>query len=205
MFIAQAAHLLRHIRSEWTRLSWLLEFRSFVLNRRLDDAFWLSIRDSSSRIPNSRIAIAVGVRLATHALGEFAPDLLTRWLHGEVPASVDLWLKRFGDTVLLAEYPGTKLYLLLNEQLQQNQNAAATRSRLFPLHQPARVTLATNSSPKQRLIATAHQWRYFLFRLRFHVKETSRYLFESWRWKRLLNRRTPPLPSDQGRTIAVEG
>jgi hypothetical protein len=206
MFIAQAAHLLRHVRSEWTRLSWLLEFRNFVLNRRLDDSYWVSLQESARQIPSSRTAIAVAMNLATRAFGEFAPDQLTGWLNEGMPHSVDLWLKRYGDTVLLSDYPGTKLYLLLNRELDCNQEkATAANKRLFPLHPPARITFAVNTPVKPRLIATAHYWRYFLFRLRFHIKETSRYLFESWRWKRLLNRHTHSLSSKGRCTIAVEG
>src|SRR6201999_4504175 len=31
-FIGQASHILKHIRGEWTRLSWLLEFRHSMLH-----------------------------------------------------------------------------------------------------------------------------------------------------------------------------
>ena len=205
MLMAQAGHLLRHVRSEWTRLSWLLEFRNFVLNKHLDEPFWLALQESSGRVPNSRTALAVAIRLATRAFGEFAPDILTRWLEGAIFPGVDLWLKHYGDIVLLSDYPGTKLYLLLNRELEcSHQEKSVIRKRLFPLHRPARVAFAMNTGAKRRLVVVAHQWRYFFFRLRFHIKETSRYMFESWRWKRVLNRHRHSSPSEECRTIAVE-
>jgi len=43
-FIAQAKHVLKHIRGEWTRLSWLLEFRHTVLHWKDDPPFWQQVR-----------------------------------------------------------------------------------------------------------------------------------------------------------------
>src|SRR5579862_2735954 len=43
MFLSQVLHLYRHFRSEWTRISWLLEFWRFVSGHVEDDALWQQV------------------------------------------------------------------------------------------------------------------------------------------------------------------
>ena len=203
MFVAQAFHLLRHLQSEWTRVSWLLEFRNLVLKKQHDNPFWHEVEELASRTPDASLAIAVAIRLAAEGFGDFAPDALRSLVCNRVPDVVALWIKRYAASILLSDHPGTKLYLLLQGELNKNKQKPFTvRKRLLPLRPPAQVIVAARGGPRQQLLGAAYQFRYVLFRLRFHVKEGARYLVEAWRWKRLLARQSRPLPTSKKSTPA---
>ena len=186
MFLSQASHIFRHIRSEWTRVSWLLELRNFVLSRREDAAFWREVRARATEAPGAAIAIGAALSLAEKAFGNFVPDELRDWTVATLPALVARWITRFGDEVLLADFPGSKLYLILERELDDSQQTSKKiRRRLLPLRGPARVTTAAAVGVGERFKALGFQWRYFFFRLRFHVAQAPRYLWEAWLWNGL--------------------
>lgn len=185
MFLCQASHIFRHIRSEWTRVSWLLEFRHFVIAHLEDAGFWNNLRERAEQEPGAALAIGVALRLAEKAFGDFAPHELREWTAGSLPATVALWIDRYGNDVLLARFPGGKLYLILERELDKSREMSRTiRRRLLPMRGPARVT-APAAGLGTRFEAQRFQLRYFFFRLRFHLAQTPRYLLEAWRWKRL--------------------
>lgn len=188
VFLAQAFHLFKHVQGEWLRVSWLLEFKTFVATRRDDAAFWRQVRASALNIPRCVVALGVATWLCTEAFGKFAPSDLTDWTVDVLPPAIRLWLERYGQTVLLCDFPGTKLYLLLKSELSDDRESGSklTRSRLLPLHRPPRVARATGASMGSRLRASIDQLRFGLFRLKFHVIEGSRYVVEAQRWKRLV-------------------
>ncbi len=186
MFLAQAAHVFRHVRSEWTRTSWLLEFNRFLVAKREDGQFWGEVRAGAMDIPDSPLAVAVSTRLVQKAFGTVAACELTDWISGLLPRSVCLWIERYGESLLLSKYPGTKLYLLLEQQLAGDASPLVRR-RLFPLHRPTRIAFSSSAGFVQRFKVFLFQLRYFWFRLRFHITESTRYLLESRRWKRLLD------------------
>lgn len=206
LFIAQAFHLLRHVRSEWTRISWILELRNFVLSRRQDISFWLSIERLCRRIHNADLAVGMAMRLAAEAFGGFAMEHFGPLQSITLPATAELWIQRYVTSVLLSEYPGTKLYLLLNSELHNDeQMSRSIRKTLLPPHFPPRITLEKNGDFRGRFIAIAQQLSYVLFRLRFHVKEDSRYLLEAWRWKHLLAKQPySPASSNHNCTVNVD-
>ena len=185
MFLGQASHLFRHIRSEWTRISWLHELKHATAARREDPVFWNTVRTGAG-LSDSSLAVAASLRLAEKAFGQFAPAELRDWATERLPASVALWIDRYGDDVLLADFPGSKLYLILDHELDGSRGMSATiRRRLLPMHGPARVTAAPSGNVGERFRAFKSQLRYLLFRLRFHLAQTPRYLWEAWRWNRL--------------------
>lgn len=185
MFLGQASHLFRHVRSEWTRVSWLLEFRHFVICHRTDAKFWLAVERKAMEAPGASLAVGVALHLAERAFGMFAPRELRDWSAARLPASVALWIERYGDEVLLASFPGSKLYLILERELDSSRKMSSTiRRRLLPMRTPARVTSAASGGVGERFRAFQFQLRYFLFRLRFHFVHTPRYLWEAWRWRR---------------------
>jgi hypothetical protein len=189
MFLGQASHIFRHIRSEWTRVSWLLEFRHFIAARLQDAGFWKNLRERAEQEPGAALAVGVALKLAEKAFGDFAPHELREWTVGSLPATVALWIERYGDDLLLADFPGSKLYLILESELDDGPEMSSTiRRRLLPMRGPGRVTAVASVSIGRRFEAYRFQLRYFFFRLRFHLAQTPRYLFEAWRWKRLSGR-----------------
>ncbi len=182
MFLSQALHLCGHFRSEWTRISWLLEFRRFVREHADDDSFWQEIGARAEHENDCALAVGMAARMAQKAFGELGADRLTNW---PLPAPVALWIDRYGDDVLLADFPGSKLYLLLESAICGEQSASEIRRRLLPRSAPAPVVAAPSAGLGKRILAAAARWGYYFFRLRFHLRAGSRYLVASWHWKRL--------------------
>jgi hypothetical protein len=189
MFLAQAHHIFRHVRSEWTRISWLLEFKQFIMSRRHDTGFWASIQTAIERDTDSALALAVAARLTERAVGEVPFDQPAGAIVSQMPSPVALWLECFSEDILFAEFPGSKLYLIL-EQVLENDGASPLR-RLFPMRLPAPIVAAPVSGFFHGLRALISKSSYFFFRLRFHLFATSRYFVGFWQWKRLLKARLP--------------
>ena len=186
-FHAQAAHILKHLQSEWTRPSWIWEYRSFLLGSQKDEAFWGEVQERAIQTGYGAGAISAASRLASNIFGACVVPALDRWRATLSPQPIDLWIDRYGKDILLSKFPGSKLYLLLCE------DGANTRllnprqlKKLFPVRRPLPVT--SRPSVKQ---PSRDWWRevftelgYFCFRLRFHVVASVRYLSEIPRWKR---------------------
>ncbi len=185
-FLLQAQHLLRHMRSEWTRISWLLEFKTFVTDRYTDQRLWQDVYSLASSVPDGSLAIGAAIRLATVAFGPFAPAQLS-WASRAIANPVKLWFDRYGRTILLSDFPGTKLYLLLDRQLSTNDAGGGVLLRkLIPLHGPPRIAYRPDRGFAARFRAGVAEARFVLFRLRFHIAEGLRYLIEAQRWKRAM-------------------
>jgi Uncharacterised nucleotidyltransferase len=189
LLLAQALHLFKHFASEWTRISWLLEFRTFVAARRNNPSLWREVRELATRVPQGVLGLGVVTWLGTKAFGEFAPPDLTEWTEDVLPRPIRLWLEHYGRTALLTDFPGTKLYLLLKSELSTDPNPQRemTRKKLFPLHLAPRVAYVARGSMGSRVRALIDQLRFVGFRLRFHAAQSSRYLVEAQRWKRVVN------------------
>ena len=183
-FLLQAQHIFKHLCSEWTRVSWLLELRNFVSTERNNQPFWEDVRRQAAGRPELATAIGAATLLATMAFGEFAPEALTGWTVHSLPRSVRLWIECYGWSALLAEFPGTKLYLLLRRELM-NDSAdwrRYRRTKLLPLHRLPRVV----HRPEFSIAKAFDQIRFAGVRLRFHVLEGVQYLHEAVRWNRRL-------------------
>jgi hypothetical protein len=187
-FLWQARHLFRHVKSEWTRISWLLEFRTFVTAHRDESEFWQQVRQKAANSDEDPLAVGIAVWLATTAFGEFAPPALTEWSSDVLPEPMRLWLECYGTRVLLADFPGTKLYLLLERELSKGSDFRKVHwGKVLPLHRPPRVTYPSGGSVPWSIRASFSEMRFTLFRTRFHIAEGTRYLIEVQRWKRIMN------------------
>lgn len=188
-FIAQALHVFKHLCSSSTRLSWLLEYQHHVAVRSKDEAFWEVVRQRSATHRYASIAIGLTTMLAHGIFGGEAPPQLEQWTTARLPAGVRLWAEQYGRESILADFPGTKLFLLLQQELQGRDGSwkQTKRRSLLPLHRAPRIVrVRSDDSLQQRIRSEIYQLRFVLFRLRFHVIEGLHYLVEAFRWKRRL-------------------
>jgi hypothetical protein len=186
-FVCQAMHIFRHLCSAHTRVAWLLEYRRHVSMRRFDSSLWEDVRDRSQDTRHAFIAVGLATLLSTRLFGGGSPTELDEWTVDRLPASVRLWANRYGREALLADFPGTKLYLLLRDELSRGDSSwrSEKRNSLLPIHRAPRIIHAgIDDSFSKRIRRIAFQLRFTLFRLRFHVIEGLRYMVESPRWKR---------------------
>lgn len=106
-----------------------------------------------------------------------------------LPSAIRLWVETYGHHAVVSEFPGSKLYLLLRQQLhaQKRGERLHLRGLIFPAHLPPKVTHGkTNKGLLLRLMQYRAQASFIFLRLRFHVVEGLRYSVESSRWQRRL-------------------
>jgi hypothetical protein len=186
-FLEVALHLFKHLKSEWTRASWVLEYSNFINFHSREESLWLDVQKHARLHPENSLAVGVVTLFADRNFDmPYIPDVLTQIVQ-DLPPLVRLWVERYGDIVLFASFPGTKLYLLLEEVLFSGENAEGyvKRQKLLPLHRPRRVILR---GEEEKLLLKIKQLRseigYFFFRLWFHIKQGFSYMVEVPRWKR---------------------
>jgi hypothetical protein len=188
-FIAQSLHLFKHLCSSCTRLAWLLEYQHHVSVRYHDQSFWDEVRTYAGGHHRTSVAIGLTTLLSSRIFGGEGPPQLEEWTSARLPAAVRLWADQYGRESILADFPGTKLYLLLQDELRGNDDSwkQTKRSTLLPLHRAPRIlSVSTDDTVWKRIRSELYQVRFVVFRLRFHVVEGFRYLVEAFRWKRRL-------------------
>jgi hypothetical protein len=200
IFIQQALHLFKHICSEHTRALWVLEFRQHVIAKRNKAQFWSSVRSLAGGTPGAVTAIGVCTLLAARLFGPFAPTELSHWSVERLSPSICLWVHLYGRRTLLSSFPGSKLYLLLQQELMPDtkENRAVLLRRLLPFHRPSnimRTETISESASTPRLLRYRIQAKFLGSRLRMHVIEGVRYAIEAVRWRRRVERFAPdPAP-----------
>jgi hypothetical protein len=186
-FLGHARHLFKHLKSEWTRASWVLEYRNFISFHRESNTLWLEVQEYLREDPKTRVAVGTATLIAEQAFGLASVPEPLKWSVRELPASVRLWVERYGNDVLMAEFPGTKLYLLLLRAVSHDEAKTLKKisDKLFPLHRPPKITVADGRS--DMILQVFQYWNqvsYFFFRLKFHVLQGFLYRVEEVRWKR---------------------
>ena len=171
-FIYQALHLLGHLRHEHTKPSWLLEFRNHARARAHDAAFWVKVQDRAAEHPAAPLALGLSVLLASRLLGDVFPASFSSWARGQLDPRVLLWASCYGERSVLADVPGTKLHLFLEEAISGGQAPAKNPHVMLRLL-PARLR-------PYRSVRT--MWYRFLF----HCQQDLFYLRERAHWRRLV-------------------
>lgn len=185
LFLGQALHLCKHLCGEFSRASLLLEFRRHSLARGNDHTFWSNVRVAGESSRRAALGLGIVTLLITRVMGGFAPQELTSWTVNRLPASPRLWVELYGLRAALGSFPGTKLYLLL-QQAMDPEDISSRRTRrnaLIPLRLPPPVIKAfPNEAINVRISRYRMQIQHVLLRLRFHVAEGLRYAWELHRW-----------------------
>jgi hypothetical protein len=194
LFLGQGLHLYKHVLGEFWRTAHLIEFRRHVLARYDDKAFWQDLRWLSEGNLRATVGLGVIVLLISHTMGDFAPEELTSWTTDALPIRIRLWVERYGRQAVFASHPGGKLYLVLQQELER-AGLTAKRSvshALLPKRLPPAIAHASaNETLFAGLVRYRRQAVFILFRLRFHLVEGVRYLWESSRWQQYVNGRDP--------------
>jgi hypothetical protein len=197
LFLGQGLHFYKHVCSEFSRTAHLVEFRRHIVARHDDEAFWKQLRQCAVDDPQACLRLGAAILLITVATGDFAPGALTRWTVDRLPAGARLWIERYGRRMALASFPGSKLYLLLQQELELAGVPArcSLRQALIPRRLPPAITHAeVGETLPMRVHRDGRQLNFIFFRLRFHLVEGVRYLYESILWRRYRNC-TPALGS----------
>jgi Uncharacterised nucleotidyltransferase len=190
LFLGQGLHAYKHICSEFSRAAHLLEFRRHVLFHRDDAPFWNALRSRELENPRSSLGLGVVTLLIAQIMGEFAPESLTSWTVDRLPRSVTLWVEIYGHRAALGSFPGSKLYLLLQQEIEASglSSKRSVRQSLIPSGLPPPVIRASpNETFSIRLGRYRMQLRLIFGRLRFHLIEGAHFVWESHRWRRRLN------------------
>jgi hypothetical protein len=186
LLLGQGLHLYKHVSSEFARTAHLIEFRRHVIARFDDDAFWAQLRHRVSNEPEASLRLGVVIFLISRAMGEFAPPALSSWTVDHLPANARLWVDLYGCRSALASFPGSKLYLLLEKELESEGLAAkrSLREALLPRRLPPAISHSiAGEALRERASRYCWQLHFIFFRLRFHVIEGVRYLYESIFWR----------------------
>jgi len=191
LFLGQGLHLYKHLCSEFSRAAHVIEFRRHVIARRHDDAFWNRLKQQVAGEPGTCVRLGIAIHLISHLMGRFAPEVLTSWTVDRLPAGASLWVEMYGRRTVLASFPGSKLYLLLEKELESAGTPAKRplRHALLPRRLPPAIAHPiAGETLLARIKRHLRQLRYIFFRLRFHLFEGIRYFCESILWRRYRNR-----------------
>lgn len=186
LFLGQGLHLYKHVCSPSARTAHLIEFRRHVVARFDDEAFWAQLQQRAASDPKASLRLGVVILLISRTMGRFAPHALSSWTVDHLPANARLWVNRYGRRSTLASDTGSKLYLLLESELESEGLVAkrSLRKALLPCRLPPVFAHAVEGENYRRRLHR-YYWRlHFLFsRLRFHLVEGARYLYELILWR----------------------
>jgi hypothetical protein len=161
-----------------------------VIARYEDLAFWHQLERHVAGHAQTRIQLGVAILFITRVMGPFAPGALTCWTADQVPSGAKLWVDLYARRAALAASPGSKLYLLLVKELESSGiSPKRPQSQiLMPLRLPPFIVyVGPNETLAAHINRYYRQFGFLAFRLRFHIQEGIRYLYESFLWRQCRN------------------
>jgi len=188
LFLGHGLHTFKHVCGEYVRASQFLEFRRHVLRYQDDGNFWRELRRMAEGNRRACLGLAIVVCLIQDVMGDFAPEALTSWTVDVLPERLRRWVRTYGHRVVLGSYPGTKLHLLLQQELERYgvERKRSTRNLLLPAQLPPPVIRPfANESWSTRIRRYVMHLGTIVERTRFHVVEGLRYAVEGRRWRRM--------------------
>jgi hypothetical protein len=200
MFVHQAGHLAKHLGSEWTRASWMLELRNAIADGRHDSRFWRDI-EGQCVSQDAKTTIGIAVAATAKVFRASIPPELGSWAVDPLPPGVLRWVDEYSERVVTAQFPGTKLCMLLNRELATDDREFEKQRRVVLL--PVRIPgyIATQNDSGKSLRKQALHAKYAARRLRFHVREGLRLLRAERAWRKP-TQRTSASVATQGSSIA---
>jgi hypothetical protein len=188
-YVTQAKHLLKHLCCAFTRAAWLLEIRRHTLAHQNDTTFWSQVIRQTEEAPQAALALAFASLLSSEIFGDAIPVAVERYVTAKVTPPIDLWIKLYGAKALTADFPGTKIYLLLKAEVHPKTLTplGGRRSDLIPLRLPRMIASGyVGENLASKLRRGRSQLFYILLRVRYHCVEGLRYACESLRFQRHL-------------------
>jgi hypothetical protein len=190
LFLGQGLHLYKHLCGEFSRAAHLMEFRRHVIARHGDDVFWSTLQEQVAGDSGIAMRLGIATLLISRVMGKFAPVALTRWTVDQLPPAASLWVDMYGHRMALASFPGSKLYLLLQKELEAAGLPAKRpmQQALLPRRLPPAIT---HRVAGETLLDSMKRYRrelYFIFfRLHFHTWGGVRFLREQILWRQYKN------------------
>ena len=190
LFAGQALHLFKHLSRDQMRCSHMLELYRHVLTRSNDTAFWSQVQEACAAEPRKSLGLGLALDFVSQQMDTgCVPDAVRSWTTDRLPLPARLWVRRYGARVATAGFPGTKLYLLLQDALGGPRGPfdPAVRSQLIPRRLPPAIAIPPmDEDVPQQLRRGIRQVSFILLRLRYHTREGIRYLVERRRWRLLM-------------------
>jgi hypothetical protein len=180
-FILQAIHLTKHLRSEWTRASWMLELSRAIAAHSSDSSFWRKVKEYAIAKGNSA-SVGIAALATARVLACSLPAELSAGTVERLPEGVVRWISQYAERAATAQFPGSKLYVLLERELTTDKKRfrRQRRSVLLPIRLPG--SIAAPSGPRGRTRTLRANAYYVGFRLAFHVREGLRLLRAERDW-----------------------
>lgn len=188
LFLGQARHLYKHLCSPCFRAAHLLELAHHIRFRAAQEEFWQEIRAATEKDPAISFQLAFCVRFLEQCAGTVVPGPLSCWTSDRLPGFVTIWIERYATRLLTQDFPGSKLYLLL--QYEAGRRATAPRSRglrkaLLPFRPPPYIVKpSARDSLRVLLRKLSRQAIFILCRFRFHLTSGAMFILELPRWRR---------------------
>jgi hypothetical protein len=190
LFLGQGLHLYKHVCSQFSRAAHLIEFRRHVIARYDDEVFWGKLQQRIATDQTACIRLGLVTYLIEHAMGPFAPQAFSRFTADRLPGNARLWVELYGLRSVLASPPGSKLYLLLENELQTN--GLPLKRSLWQALVPRRLPRPVGRPMIGESLLTCierhrRQLLYMCVKLRFSILEGIRFLHESFLWRQYRN------------------